>query len=368
MKSELQRPEVEELSDLQWARLERALWTRLDAEAAEAPVAVGAGLARRRRGIAIAGSLALVAAVLLAVFVSRRPQEARVIAQTPARVVTGESATAISFADAAIEVEGQSALSLSGSAEAGATVVLERGGAGFRVAPRATAFVVVAGDAIVRVVGTRFTVARDGAEVEVAVREGQVDVSYHGRLHRVVAGSRWESRQAAQTEILFEDAGASASSELELELEGDAPTTTVEDAGPAAVSSRSRDERRRRAKRVSERTPDESTAVAEEPEVIEAPEAPAVSSEAAEDSARAAREFSAAARLESAQPQEALHRYLVLAQRGDRWGANALFAAARLAFDLGERERGASLANAYLRRFPRGLNAVDARALLSRGP
>jgi hypothetical protein len=80
------------------------------------------------------------------------------------------------------------------------------------------------------------------------------------------------------------------------------------------------------------------------------------------------KQFRAAAALESSAPREALRRYLELSRRDDRLGSNALFAAARLAFDIGERERGAELARAYLRRFPSGLNAPDARALLRAAP
>jgi hypothetical protein len=76
------------------------------------------------------------------------------------------------------------------------------------------------------------------------------------------------------------------------------------------------------------------------------------------------RAFAEAARLESSNPKEALRRYLVVAKGSGRWGANALFAAARLAVDIGQRAQGQALARAYLRRFPDGMNVADARELL----
>jgi FecR protein len=346
------RPKVEDLSDLQWARLERGLWSRLDAEDASPPAEQGSRYAapprsRGRRALAVAGGLALVAALVL-VFWARRPGELG--APTPARVVTRESATTLSFAEAAIEVQARSALLLNGSAQSGATVVLERGGAGFKVAPRVTPFVVVAGDVSVRVVGTQFSVTRQGERVAVAVAEGKVDVRYRGELHQLLRGGRWATPPEVQEEILLEDAGADASAATD--------ATERDDGSAAPADSDAAPSRRPRRTRAGETAP---VAPATAPPV--APMAPDEGTRT-EDLRRAGDEFAAAARLETAQPQEALHRYLVLAQRGDRWGATALFAAARLAFDIGEPDRGRSLATAYLRRFPRGLNAVDAAALL----
>lgn len=119
---------VEELSDLQWARVERGLWQRLDAETAEAAMGAArdagdaeealAQRARRQRRTwklaAIAGGLAAAAALALVVWprgaapVLGMSEPAR--EGEPARVVTSASATTVSFADAAIEVQPHSAL------------------------------------------------------------------------------------------------------------------------------------------------------------------------------------------------------------------------------------------------------------------
>jgi TolA-binding protein len=76
--------------------------------------------------------------------------------------------------------------------------------------------------------------------------------------------------------------------------------------------------------------------------------------------------FEAAAALESSDPAAALRAYRALARGTGPWSANALYAAARLALDGGDRALARRLARAYLDRFPRGGNAADAAALLSR--
>lgn len=382
MKPEGKRPPVEELSDLQWARVERGLWTRLDAEPAlseaMAPSAEGArAWARRRwRPLAIGGAMAMAAAVTLLLLLGDRGAEGELVGRgdPPARVMTSDSATTISFADVAIEVAPHSALLMSGSATRGATIVLERGRAGFRVAPREAhaPFVVVAGAAMVGVVGTTFEVARDGESITVGVQEGQVDVRYLGRVQRVVAGDQWSSSEASKALS--------------------AEKATLLDGGERATLSEGRDEEENQdagakgAESAAEtREPAAPRPTGKRPAAGEAPGKPApgkpevdppmapvsekrTSAPAAAEAAALAGEFAAAARLESSAPQEALRRYLELAKRDDRWGGNALYAAARLAFDVGERPRAAALARAYLRRFPAGLNAADAHALLDALP
>jgi hypothetical protein len=74
--------------------------------------------------------------------------------------------------------------------------------------------------------------------------------------------------------------------------------------------------------------------------------------------------FEVAAKLEPSEPQEAMRQYLQLSSRDDAWGANALFAAVRLAFDTGRPERARDLARRYLRRFPAGANLADVKLLL----
>lgn len=384
-------PEVEELSDLQWARIERGLWAKLDAEPAAEPavdprsqpmVAGAWGTPRRVRGLAYGGVLAVAAVALLVLFLRGRGGvggEGGSL-EAPSRVATRDSATTISFADAAIEVEPHSAVLLSGSPERGASVVLERGRAGFRVAPRTRPFLVIAGHAMVRVVGTHFEVSRDGEAVAVSVREGKVAVHYLGHVHQVIAGQHWSSTASVEKvehAALLEPAPGAESATAGAAAAADDPAAGGEaSSGPSAPLAPSSQPKRPHP-RVTE-APVPSTpstrVVADEPEPShEAPSddpsnAPAPVPAAPADDVGARADYAAAARLEASAPSESLRRYLELSQRQDRWGATALFAAARLAFDIGQRERAAELARSYLRRFPRGGNAADARALLEAMP
>ena len=60
----------------------------------------------------------------------------------------------------------------------------------------------------------------------------------------------------------------------------------------------------------------------------------------------------------------ALGEYRALARGGDAWAANACFAAARLLHERGDLTAARRMAEDYLRRFPRGVNASDARELI----
>jgi TolA-binding protein len=74
-------------------------------------------------------------------------------------------------------------------------------------------------------------------------------------------------------------------------------------------------------------------------------------------------QYEAAAQLERSDPSRALRLYTDLSRGSDAWAQNALYAAGRLQADRGARGDAARLLEEYLRRFPRGSNAQDARAL-----
>jgi hypothetical protein len=358
-------PEVEELSDLQWARIERGLWTKLDA--AEAPVATPErerSGSWRTRGLVAGGALAAAAAALV-LLLGRSPHAPVEVAEAPSRVLTRDSATTVSFSDAAIEVAPNSAVLLSSGADRSATVVLEGGRASFRVPPRQRPFLVVAGHATVRVVGTQFSVARSGEEIAVEVHEGKVAVQYLGQVHPVIAGTRWSSAEVTPVKTALIDAPASpATPAVRTDDERPAaPTAQPDDERPAAPTARPK--REPAPPRVAPTAPAPVEPAPAEP-LEPAPAEPLEPATPSDADARAA--FAAAAKLESAAPKESLRRYLELAKRSDRWGANALFASARLAFDIGERGQAAALCRAYLKRFPKGANAADARALLDAIP
>ena len=59
-----------------------------------------------------------------------------------------------------------------------------------------------------------------------------------------------------------------------------------------------------------------------------------------------------------------MSRYRDLSRGRDAWAGNALYALGRLAHDRGDLARARRALTDYLRRFPRGANAADARALL----
>jgi TolA-binding protein len=77
-----------------------------------------------------------------------------------------------------------------------------------------------------------------------------------------------------------------------------------------------------------------------------------------------AERYAAAARLEASDAAAARAIYRDLAARSDAWGANALYALAELERQEGRRAAALRHLREYLRRFPDGTNAADARALL----
>lgn len=350
--SRLGPPPIEPLSDAAWSRVERGLWSQLDAEpgrrAPEPP----------RRWAWVAAPLAaaaVVAALVLALRARPTPLD------EPSRVVSGPAPSSVQFGDSHIELDASTALTLRHEAEH-PTVMLERGGAWFTVAPRQArpAFLVRAGDATVQVVGTRFRVARSDERIAVEVERGRVDVEFRGGTIAVGAGQHWSS---------------------------DAPSQIVAATAPPAAAT------------APQAAPDPSAATAPEPEPVAEPAPappldPAPAHKAASpvrkhapgpahtagatadadprpgaldaaDAERDRSEYDRLAALEPRSPDAALAGYLALARGTSRWAAPALFAAGRLAHDRGDR-RAESLLTLYLQRFPDGANAVDARELLNR--
>jgi ferric-dicitrate binding protein FerR (iron transport regulator) len=176
-------PPVEPLSDIAWSRVERGLWSRMDGTQVTEPAA------RPRRWIWIAAPA--LAAAMIAISVGtggdRAPDEGS------ARLVSGAAPTTLSYGDVHVTLDADSAAVMDHQEG----VTLERGAAWFAVAPRGERppFVVTAGDTVVRVVGTRFRVARFGEEATVQVEHGVVDVLFRGATARVRADEQWTSRQ-----------------------------------------------------------------------------------------------------------------------------------------------------------------------------
>jgi hypothetical protein len=322
------RPPIEPLSDVAWARIERGVWGELDA--APAPdVTRDRRWAVRPVWLAVGGAL-VAAAAIAAVVVMRHPVD-RVASDGPSRVTTGDGPSDLTFGDARVSVAPRSAVLLTGSAEAGAVILIERGAASFEVAPRADRppFVVHAGAVTVRVIGTRFSVARDGDNARVAVDEGVVMVVAPGVHVMLRAGEHWPSALASAPVIHVPSALASA------------PPSTAPPSTPPPI-----------------------------PAPIPPPLAPTVPSRrpVAPTALDPARAFAAAAALEAADPRAALAGYRALARGTGPWAANALYAAGRLAVDRGDATAARADLTAYLRRFPTGPNAADARGLLAHLP
>jgi hypothetical protein len=312
-------PPIEPLSDLSWVRVERAVFAELDAAAApvtEAPV--------RRRWPVLIAPLAAVAA--LVVWLVVRPAVPEGGHERPARIVTADSATELSFGDAVVTAAPRSTLVMGGSAQGGVLIVVERGGATFEVAPRAgrPPFRVEAGDVSIRVVGTRFTVGRSAETATVQVIEGTVEIVARGQRVFVSAGSSWPPGPSAQ-------APAAPATPATVDM----PPAVVDPAEPP-----------RKKPRQDGDDDDEDEAGPREPTSKE--------------------QFEAAARLERTEAGAALTRYRTLSRGTGPWAANALFAAGRLSFDRGDGDMARRLLTRYLRRFPGGANAADARALLDR--
>lgn len=320
-------PEIEELSELSWRRVERRVFDVLDAEMM-APTRVD--LTRPSHGwshaqrFALAGGFVALAAAAAVIAWPKPSAPVQPVAQAPhtSRFVTTDAPSQVSVGDAALTVGPDSAVTVGGAAESGVLLVLERGSVQCAVAPRRERppFVVQAGEARIEVVGTKFTVARWGESARVTVEEGLVKVSARGEFAEVPAGSTWPA-EAKPVSI-----------------------AAAEPAPPARADA----SRRGRAR-------EEKAAV---PVAVPMPAVlpPPTSKE----------RFEVAARLEARDPAAAVTLYAELSALNDEWAAPALYAQARLEVDRGQDAVAAKLLRSYLKRYPTGQNAQDARQLLLR--
>lgn len=316
-------PPVEPMSDAAWSRVERGVWSTLDAEAPRAP--------RRARRWWIAAPVALAAAAAL-VLVLRTDEARDDGALAPSRITSSGAPVAVSFDDAHLALDAETSLTTSREARH-PLVTLERGAVWFTVAPRQQrpSFLVRAGDATVRVVGTRFRVARSAERIEVDVDRGVVEVQFRGALTQLSAQQHWSSEPPTRGAALPPAPAAPPGAAPDRD-----PPKVVAPAAPDAARSGTRPR-------------------------IE----PAHGDASRVDADRAA--YEQLAGLEPRSPDAALAGYLRLAQKRGPWADPALFAAARLAVDRND-ARARALLQMYLTRFPGGGNAIDARRLLERLP
>lgn len=318
-RDKLPPPPIEPLPDLAWARLERVVLAELDV-----PETRSVRMPLTRWPLFALAGAALAGAAVLAIVVATRDHGTAAPAPAvatgdgiagPSRVATGDAPTEVTFGDAHITVAPASALVLDGAADHGVLAVLERGSASFAVAPRRgrPPFMIQAGAAQVRVVGTELEVTRIAPDdAAVAVTEGTVEVTFHGRVTRVTAGEKWTSVPPVTTTTAT------------------TATTSVEPPQPAH----------------HDKKPDATHTHA-------APAGPT-------DQQR----YDAAAALELTDPEAATAAYRDLARGKSAWAANALYAMGRLAHERGDTGRAKLALTSYIHRFPRGANVADARALL----
>ncbi|MDQ3367799.1 MAG: FecR family protein, partial [Myxococcota bacterium] len=147
---------------------------------------------------------AVATAAIAAVVIGTRGGAPVGVDDSPTRVVSGAAPSTISFGDAHVTLEADSAVVM--SRDATTTAVLEHGAAWFAIPKRTRPFVVVAGDTVVRVVGTRFRVARFEERATVEVEDGTVNVTFQGTSVQIAAGQAWTSELPASVHRSAADA------------------------------------------------------------------------------------------------------------------------------------------------------------------
>ena len=198
MTEKLGPPPVDKLSDVAWARVERNVFARI----AEGTVtnAVAAREVRDRssttKWVWLAVPAAAAAAFGLAFFSMNGPAP-QTAAKEPSRIVAGASPSSVSFSDAHITLDANSAVVMD---QAASQALVENGAAEFAVAPRGdrAPFMVLAGDASIRTAYGQFRVAREGEHASVSVDTGSVDIRFRGHEIHVGANHTWSSEQAQQ--------------------------------------------------------------------------------------------------------------------------------------------------------------------------
>jgi hypothetical protein len=345
---------VEPLSHTAWQRVREETFAELERRT---PPTIGpAPRARTATAVfALASAVAVAALVLLYLRSAGQNDEL----SSTSRIEATHDLTRTTLGDIALEASAGATLVTTGSDTIGWTVLLERGRVSFAVPKRErrAPFKVQAAGTLVEVIGTRFTVGREGERVTVAVSEGTVRVTSDGRALAVRAGQSWESGVTAQV--------------AQGDRRSEAPEApALRESAPArarASSEQATAPRIATARRPNDipvaQEPAAQEPAAQEPAAQE-PAAPAASSSARAPQSSERDRFETASKLERTQPSAALAIYSELSGGRGPWAANALYAAGRLELERGQKVQAKRLLELYGKRFPTGQNIQEARRLL----
>lgn len=192
-------PPVEKLSDVAWARVERNVFQRMtEGTVTQASAARDVKPERKNQWLWLAVPGAAAAAFGLAFFSMNGPTSPA-SSDEPSRVVAGAAPSSVSFGDAHVTLDANSAVVMDQKAGK-PTALLEHGAAVFGVAPRGARgpFTVLAGDALVRTTQAKFRVTREGELARVSVETGSVEIRFRGHDLNVAAQHSWSSERPSE--------------------------------------------------------------------------------------------------------------------------------------------------------------------------
>lgn len=181
---------VEKLDDVRLARIEKSILGALEGGgAAQVPP-------RKQREWFWPGMTAVcAAAALVFFFVPSAPAPGSELSQFT--IVTGDAPSKVRIARAVVEVREDSVVDVERRGTESVTLRLADGRVDCDVEkiPNRPAFIVLAADVEVKVVGTAFTVERHGEQVSVRVERGIVAVTQAGDTVKLEAGQDWASAE-----------------------------------------------------------------------------------------------------------------------------------------------------------------------------